>query len=73
MRVVTNDYKVLILRDWISIVAIEILHLSDQGTFTPGGAQGGSMDPLRKPLSHSTGILQWNLHHTACVNKSASI
>ena len=27
-------------------------HLSDQGTFTPVGAQGGSMEPLRKPLFH---------------------
>ena len=28
-------------------------HLSDQGTFTPVGAQGGFMEPpLRKPLSH---------------------
>ena len=27
--------------------------LSDQGTFTPVGAQGGSMEPpLRKPFSH---------------------
>ena len=33
---------------------------SDQGTFTPVGAQGGVI-PLRKLFS--TGILQWNLHH----------
>ena len=26
--------------------------LSDQGTFTPVGAQGGPWNPLRKPLSH---------------------
>ena len=26
--------------------------LSDQGTFTPIGAQGGYMEPLRKPLFH---------------------
>ena len=31
-----------------------IPHLSDQGTFTPVGAQGDSMEPLHFP----TGILQ---------------
>ena len=35
---------------------------SDQGTFTPVGAQGGSMEP---PWENHfpTGILHWNLHH----------
>ena len=27
-------------------------HLSDQGTFTPVGAQGGPWNPQRKPLSY---------------------
>ena len=39
--------------------------LSDQGTFTPVGAQGGeggSKEPLEE--NHfPTGSLQWNLHH----------
>ena len=37
---------------------VQIVLLSDQGTFTPVGAQGGGGE------NHfPTGILQWNLHH----------
>ena len=45
--------------------SINTQHLSDQGTFTPVGAQrvgGGPRDPSVE--NHfPTGILQWNLHH----------
>ena len=40
---------------------------SDQGTFTPVGAQGSMEPPWENHFP--TGILQWNLHHICTGNK----
>ena len=50
-------------------------HLSDQGTFTPVGAQGGgiSSNPPPRENNFPTVILQWNLHHLCTGNKNNTI
>ena len=42
---------------------VSVLTLSNQGTFTPVGAQGGSPRDPTVENHFPTGILQWNLHH----------
>ena len=42
---------------------ISTYHLSDQGTFTPVGAQGGNSMETSWENHFPTRILQWNLHN----------